>query len=188
MIRTIFPLLGLALVASVPAIASEPVAVSAFHSVELRGGGDVVLVRGPAQRVTSVDGSSQFTHVYVDRQGGLKIDACNHDCPNHYRLRIEIQSPQVPDLAVDGGGAIRVSGGFAPQHRLNAAVNGGGSIDTRAVEAADVAAAINGGGDLLVRAASTLQGAVSGGGLVRYWGNPQVTSAVEGGGAVRRGY
>lgn len=187
MIRNIIPLMGLALLASVPAIASELVAVPAFHSVELRGGGDVALVHGVAQRVTIIDGSSQFTHIYVDRQGSLKIDACNRNCPNHYRLRIEIQSPQVPDLAVDGGGDIKVGSGFAPQHRLSAAVNGGGSIDTRGLEAADVAAAINGGGDLLVRAASTLQGAVSGGGLVRYWGNPQVTSAVQGGGAVQRG-
>jgi hypothetical protein len=188
MIRTIFPLVGLALIASVPAVAGELVPVRDFNSVELRGGGDVVLVRGPAKRVTIVEGSSQFTHVYVDRQGGLKIDACNRDCPHHYRLRIEIQSPQVPDLAVDGGGSISVNGGFAPQHHLDAAVNGGGSIDTRALEAGDVAAAINGGGNLLVRAASTLQGAVSGGGLVRYWGNPRVTSAVEGGGAVQPGH
>lgn len=186
--RTILPLITLALVTSVPAVATESVPVSNFRSVELRGGGEVAVVRGPAQRVTILDGSSQYTRIYVDRDGSLKIDACNRNCPQHYRLRVEVQSPTVPDLAIDGGGAIRVNGGFAAQHHLNAAVNGGGSIDTRSVEAADVAAAINGGGDLLVRAASSLQGAVSGGGLVRYWGNPQVTSAVQGGGAVKPGY
>jgi hypothetical protein len=67
-------------------------------------------------------------------------------------------------------------------------VNGGGSIDTRAVNVADVTAAVNGGGDLLVRASSSLTGAVRGGGSVRYWGNPAVTSAIDGGGSVRPGY
>jgi hypothetical protein len=67
-------------------------------------------------------------------------------------------------------------------------VNGGGRIDTRAVDVGDVTAAVNGGGELFVRAASRLTGAVRGGGTVRYWGNPAVTSAIEGGGSVRPGY
>jgi hypothetical protein len=183
-----FPLFAMALVASVPALASEAVGVPHFNGVELRGGGDVVLVPGPVQRVTIVEGSSQFTHIYVDRQGSLKIDACDRDCPRHYQLRVEIQSPRVPTLAVDGGGEINVAGGFAPERELVAAVNGGGKIDTRAVEAGDVTAAVNGGGDLFVRAASRLTGAVRGGGVVRYWGNPEVTSAINGGGVIQRGY
>lgn len=188
MIRTILPLFGMALVASVPAVAGELVPLPRFDSVELRGGGEVSIVPGPAERVTILEGSSQITHIYVDREGSLKIDACNRDCPRHYRLRVEIQSPHVPTLAVDGGGEISVAGGFAPEGRLVAAVNGGGKIDTRAVDAADVTAAVNGGGDLFVRARSSLTGAVRGGGVVRYWGNPSVTSAIDGGGSVQRGY
>ncbi len=188
MIRTVVPLFAMALVASVPALASELVPVPHFDTVELRGGGNVVLVPGPAERVTIVEGSSRFTHVYVDRQGSLKIDVCDRDCPHEYRLRVEIQSPRVPTLAVDGGGAIEVASGFAPQHQLVAAVNGGGSIDSRPLNAGEVTAAVNGGGRLLVRAVSRLTGAVRGGGTVRYWGNPEVTSAIDGGGSVRPGY
>lgn len=188
MIRTIVPLLALALAASAPTLASELVPAAHFNSVELRGGGNVELVPGPAQRVAILEGSSEVTHLAVDRDGRLKIDACERACPNHYRLRIEIQSPRVPALAVDGGGAIRVASGFAPEQRLVAAVNGGGKIDTRALDAADVSAAVNGGGDLFVRAGSSLTGAVRGGGVVRYWGNPQVTSATEGGGSIQPGH
>ncbi|HEX3423840.1 MAG TPA: DUF2807 domain-containing protein [Sphingomicrobium sp.] len=188
MIKMILPVFGLALVASVPALASELVPVPPFDGVGLEGGGAVTIVPGPVQRVTIVEGSSQFTHIYVEHERSLKIDTCNRNCPQHYRLRVEIESPSVPTLAVDGGGAISVAGGFAPEHRLVAAVNGGGRIDTRAVEAGDVTAAVSGGGELLVRAASRLTGAVRGGGVVRYWGNPEVTSAIDGGGSVRPGY
>lgn len=188
MVRSILPLFAFALVASVPAVGAELVPVPQFDSVELRGGGDVTIVPGPAQRVTIVEGSSRFTRVYVDRRGSLKIDACNEQCPHFYRLRIAIETQRVPDLAVSGGGDIAVVPGFAAQRQLSAAVNGGGKVDARAVEAADVSAAVNGGGALLVRAASRLSGAVSGGGVVRYWGRPEVTTAIQGGGSVQPGY
>ena len=139
------------------------------------------------KRVTILEGSSRFTRIYVDQHGSLKIDVCNNDCPQHYRLRVEIQSPRVPVMAVDGGGAINVAGGFGPVPALTIAVNGGGKIDARSVDASDVTAAVNGGGQLLVRARSGLTGAVRGGGVIRYWGNPDVTSVVDGGGSIQPG-
>ena len=187
MIRSVLPLFALALVASVPAVASELVPVPHFDAVELRGGGNVAVVRGPAERVTILEGSSRFTHIYVDRHGSLKIDVCNNECPHNYRLRVEIQSPRVPVMAVDGGGTIDVAGGFGAVPALTLAVNGGGRIDTRAVNASDVTAAVNGGGQLLVRARSGLTGAVRGGGAIRYWGDPQVTSVIDGGGSIKPG-
>jgi hypothetical protein len=186
LIRSIVPLFALALVASVPAVASELVPVPHFNSVELRGGGAVSVVRGP-ERVTILEGSSRFTRIDVDRNGTLKIDVCNDECPHNYRLRVQIQSPRVPAMAVDGGGAIDVASGFGAVRALTLAVNGGGRIDTRAVDAGDVTAAVNGGGELFVRARSGLTGAVRGGGVIRYWGNPAVTSAIDGGGAIRPG-
>ena len=188
MIRTIVPLFAMALVASVPALAGELVPVPHFEGVGLEGGGSVTIVPGPVQKVTILEGSSRFTHIYVEHGGSLRIDTCNRDCPQHYRLKVEIQTPHVPALAVDGGGMMDVAQGFAPEHKLIAAVNGGGKIDTRAVDAGEVTAAVSGGGELFVRAASRLTGAVKGGGVVRYWGNPQVTSAIDGGGSVKPGY
>jgi hypothetical protein len=186
MIRSIIPLFALALIASVPAVASEQVPVAHFNSVDLRGGGNVTIVPGP-EKITILEGSSRFTRIYVDHHGSLKIDVCNNDCPQHYRLRVEIQSPRVPVMAVDGGGAINVAGGFGPVPALTIAVNGGGKIDARSVDASDVTAAVNGGGQLLVRARSGLTGAVRGGGVIRYWGNPDVTSVVDGGGSIQPG-
>lgn len=181
------PLFTVALVVSAPALRSEFVAAQNFRAVELRGGGTVDVVRGPAQRVTIVEGSSQFTHMHVDGEGTLVINTCDERCPPVYRLRVQIQSPRVPDLAIDGGGVMTTSGGFGPQGHLNAAVNGGGKIDARSVDAAAVSAAVNGGGQLLVRPRQSLAAAVNGGGHIRYWGNPATTVAIRGGGGVSRG-
>jgi hypothetical protein len=186
--RSTLPLFLLALAVSAPAVGLEQVPVPQFRSVELRGGGMVSVVPGAAQRVTIVDGSSEFTHIRVEPDGKLRIDTCNDRCPRLYRLRVEIQTPHVPDLAISGGGQISTSGGFRPQPQLSAAVLGGGRIDAASVEAGNVSAAIHGGGELLVRSRTTLAAAVNGGGLVRYWGNPVVTTAVRGGGAVRQAH
>jgi hypothetical protein len=126
--------------------------------------------------------------VWVDQDRQLRIDTCNENCPREYRLRVVIQSPNVPALAVKGGGQITTAGGFGPQRDLAVAVNGGGKIDTRSVEVASVSAAVNGGGELLVRPRASLAAAVNGGGHVRYWGNPAVSTAIHGGGNVSPGY
>jgi len=180
--------LGLALAAApTRAPAAETVAVPAFRSVQLRGGGTVIVRPGPAQRVVIVAGSSAFTRMRVVRGGQLEIDACNARCPQRYHLEIAIESPTMPDSAVAGGGRIVAGEGFAPQAQISAAVMGGGEVDTRAVGARVANAAVHGGGTILVRAAAHLNAAVQGGGRVRYWGDPQVTSAVSGGGSVERG-
>jgi hypothetical protein len=181
------PLFAAALLVSAPVFASELVPIQNFRSIELRGGGVVDVVPGPAQRVTIVEGTSQFTHMYVDRQGKLVINTCDQRCPPEYRLRVQIQSPRVPNLAIDGGGVMTTSGGFAPQPHLDAAVNGGGTIDARSVEVASVSAAVNGGGKLQVRPRQSLAAAVNGGGHIIYWGNPVTTVAIRGGGGVSRG-
>ena len=186
--RSIIPLFVVALAASAPALANETIPVPHFDGVGLRGGGQVVIVPGPVERVTIVEGSSRFTHIYVERGGGLNIEACDRECPREYRLRVEVESPRVPALSVEGGGAISVAPGFASAGEIVAAVRGGGQIDTRAIDAGAVTAAVNGGGDLLVRARSTLTGAVRGGGAVRFWGHPAVTSAIDGGGSIEPGH
>lgn len=185
--RSALFLLPLALSFSAPAPAAESVAVPAFRSVELRGGGNVVVRPGPVQRVVMLSGSSQFTGFHVTRSGQLQIDACNERCPQHYDLRIEIQSPTAPDLAIQGGGAIVASAGFSPQSQISAAVDGGGLIDIRPLGAHNVTAAVNGGGKILSGRSSSLTAAINGGGEVRYAASGNITMAVHGGGNVRQG-
>ena len=186
--RSVLPLFAFALAVSAPVMAAETVPVPGFRMVQLRGGGEVTIVPGPVQRVVILEGSSQVTEMRVERDGRLRIDACNNRCPQHYRLKVQIQSPRVPDLAISGGGMITTAAGFQPQANLGVAINGGGRIDARTVTVGAVSASVNGGGEARLAPRRTLLAVVNGGGLVRYWGNPAVSQTVNGGGAVVRGY
>ncbi|MBS0272993.1 MAG: DUF2807 domain-containing protein [Proteobacteria bacterium] len=169
------------------ALAGETINVGPFRSVELRGGGHVTIHRGAAQRVTLINGTTQYTSFTIEDGQTLVIDACDRGCPSgDYNLDVDIATPDIGGVSVDGGGGITGSADL-PTKRLNAAVDGGGHIDMRAVHADDVHAAISGGGHIQVYAASQLKAAVSGGGRIEYWGNPQVTSAISGGGHVSQG-
>lgn len=178
-------LLPLAASLSSSALAAEPVAVPAFDSVELRGGGAVVFTSGPAQHVTLVNGSSAYTHFRVDSRRKLIIDACDGNCPRHYNLQIRIELPAVVPSAIEGGGTITAEPGFAAQSQGAVAIDGGGVIDFRSVRFAEVAASVNGGGKIMVGPADHLAASVSGGGEVRYAGNPEVVTSINGGGRVR---
>jgi hypothetical protein len=185
--RSIYPLFAVALAASAPALAAEDIVLPRIHSIELKAGGDLYIVPGPVQRVTLLNGSRQFTSFRMREGNKLEIaTTCNGRCPHRYNLRIQVETPNVPDVAVEAGGTIVAQRGFAPQHEVSAAVSAGGTIDLRAVEADDVSAAINAGGDIYVRPRRTLSAAVNAGGDIHYSGNPQVSMAVHNGGDVRR--
>ena len=185
--QSILPLFVVALAASAPALAAEVVPVPHFNAVELRGGGQVTLREGPVQRVTILDGSTQFTSFRMERDSKLRIDACNERCPHQYRLRVLIESPRIPrTLAVSGGGTITATSGSV-ERELTLAVSGGGVIDTTAVSSDVVTAAVNGGGRINARPRNVLTAAVNGGGEILYWGNPMVTTSNKGDGRVRPG-
>ena len=185
--RSLVPLFTLAVAASAPALAVEPVAVPKFRAVELHGGGIVTVAHSSVQRVTLLEGSTKFTGVRVDPEGKLRIDVCKQQCPSNYRLRVQIETPTIMGLGIDGGGLMTTSGGFASQRAFGVAVNGGGKIDARSIEATAVGASVNGGGQILLRSNGTLGASVHGGGEVVYWGNPTVATQIAGGGAVRKG-
>lgn len=189
MVRSVVPLFAFALAATAPALAAEPIAIPYFRSVELNAGGDVEIVRGPVQRVTLVNGSPELTHFRVRNGGQLEIStSCYARCPREYNLRIRIESPTLPDVAVHAGGTIVARPGFGPQRNVSAAISAGGTIDLRAVEADNISAAVNAGGDIFVRPRLRLNAAVNAGGDIHYSGNPQVSMAVSDGGDVRRDY
>ena len=164
----------------------EVVPVGHFDSVGLSGGGHVVLRYGAAERVTILHGSTRYTHVYVEGGHGLRIDACNNDCPMHYDLEIEIVMPRVTAVAISGGGHIESAPGFPTQGTITAAIHGGGRIDIRTIDTTDATAAVNGGGRISLHSDKRLTAAVNGGGSIGYSGSPDVTSVVNGGGSVHR--
>ncbi len=187
MIRTILPLFALPLAASAPALATENVPVSPVqrHGASRRRRGPVR--KGPVQRVTIVEGSSQFTAIRVLSHGHLRIDACNASCPhtispeNHRREphRTRPRGRRRGQDHRDRGFRRPAAADRCRERRRH---------DRRAALNADAAtAAVHGGGEIKLRALRVLTAAVNGGGTIRYWGDPEVTSAISGGGTVRRG-
>ncbi|HEX3430975.1 MAG TPA: DUF2807 domain-containing protein [Rhizomicrobium sp.] len=176
-----------AFLAVAPASAQQLVRVSPFDSLELEGGGHVIVKSGDVQTVRLIQGSLAYTRFVQDEPGKLRIEACKNDCPNHYDLEVEITTPHIEGLGVSGGGAIDSKGDFPRLRHLALGIEGGGTIDARTIGATKVEAAVNGGGVIKVRADDALTAAVNGGGEIRYWGNPRITQAIEGGGQIERG-
>ncbi|HEY5337154.1 MAG TPA: DUF2807 domain-containing protein [Rhizomicrobium sp.] len=179
--------LAAALFATTSAFAGTVIPTAPFKSIELHGGGHVILHRGASQQVVLNAGSTQYTSFHIEDGNTLVIDACNNSCPNgEYDLAIDIATPDIGGVAIEGGGEITGSADLAASN-LHAAVNGGGRIDMRAVHAQTADAAVSGGGHIQIYAERKLNAAVSGGGRIEYWGTPQLASAISGGGDIRKG-
>ena len=186
-ISRILALAAAATLAGGAALAQTALPLAPFNSVELRGGGHVEIRHGDAQRVTLLKGSTAFTTARIEDGRKLVIDACNHDCPSHYDLEIQIVTPDIDAASVSGGGLVESVGAFPNQHSIAAAVDGGGTVDVRSIDAASANVAVDGGGKILVKAEHALNAAIDGGGRILYWGDPEITSAIDGGGNVSKG-
>ena len=177
--------LAAAIALAAPAGAQTPIRVGSFDSIELRGGGEVIVRYGREQRVTLLTGDPGLASIEVDSEHDLVIRPCRRSCRNQ-RLRVEVITPILEAIAIDGGGTIRTEGAFPARGTLALAINGGGSLDARAMRADTVASAINGGGRMRTSPLRNIAAVVRGGGAILYTGNPQTIVNVEGGGTVSR--
>jgi len=173
------------LAAAIPAAAQTPIRVAAFDSIELRGGGEVIVRHGSEQRVTVTGGDPDLASIEVDSEHDLVIRPCRKSCRNQ-RLTVEVVTPALDAIAISGGGRVRTEGGFAARTTLALAVNGGGSLDARTMRADTVAGAVTGGGQIRTSPARTLAAAIRGGGAITYTGDPQTVVSIHGGGTVTR--
>jgi len=185
----LFVLISVASVLAAPAFAAETVvSVGKFESVELRGGGTVVIHQGPVQRVTvrSSDPERPVFDVsdHDGRGGRLVIRACEGSCSSPHDFEVDIETPNLSGASVMGGGGITAEGPFRAQAAVSAAVHGGGKVDLRALNVSATSAEVMGGGRVFVSAKNSLSATVNGGGAIRYSGSPTVDSAIHGGGSI----
>ena len=110
--RVILPFISATIAFAAPASAAEVVPVTAIPlgraTRRRRGHGR----SGPGPARDHRPGQQPVYPMRVESDGQLRIDTCARAARRHYRLRIEIQSPAVPDLAVSGGGAITPKAAF----------------------------------------------------------------------------
>lgn len=179
---------GLAVLATATASAAQPqlAQVTAFEAVSAEGGAEVVVRPGPRHGYRVVAGSPNALEVTSQRNRGLRIRCRDNACRGQ-KPRVEVTAPRVTAFAVRGGGSMRIERGFAPLNSVALAVHGGGLIDARAIEGADVAASVHGGGTIQVRARRNLAASVNGGGNIIYSGPvANVATSINGGGSVTR--
>jgi beta-lactamase regulating signal transducer with metallopeptidase domain len=150
------------------------------ETISMSGGGEIVVRYGRSHQVRMVRGSGANVSV---SDGSLSVQ-CTGNCGN---VSVEVTTPRVEALAIQGGGVIRVAGGFPRMPELALAIHGGGRIDARMLPATSVAAATRGGGTILTTAESDLAASTSGGGEIRYWGTQNVATSIQGGGHVTPG-
>lgn len=182
MTRKALALLALAAIA-LPASAATSVTVPRFQALSLHGGGTVTIRHGATQKVTIMRGDPAVSKFQVVDKS-LRIYACDTSCPDNYKLEVEVVTPDMSALAIRGGGKLAMTD-FPAQKTLALSVQGGGSIDSRAVQANHVAASVQGGGGIRTWATGSLAASVRGGGGVVYRGDPTVATTVRGGGSVK---
>jgi hypothetical protein len=179
------PLTALACLAlSGPARADGP---QAFRSVQLVGGGHVVLKPGPAAQTRLLLGDPRYTRILDEGDGRLRIENCRAGCPHGYAAEVEVISPSIAALSVSDSGLLEVRPGFSAPASLALAVSNGGTVDARPLSAGAVSAAVAQGGRILLRAEESLNAVVADGGMVAYWGRPHVHTHIARGGVVGPG-
>src|SRR5687767_7494949 len=164
-----------------------PMQLAPFNSIEVSDGAHVMLRHGPAERVTLVKGSLDYSRVEVTDRGTLVVQKCRGKCPRGYELEVEISLPGVNRISLANSGIIQSRGSFPRRDELIIAVAHGGTIDVRSMPAWRVVATVEQGGRILTVPEAYLAAQVRQGGVITYWGEGEVKSAVEHGGVVHKG-
>ncbi len=160
---------------------------ASFNAVELRNGGNVLLVHGPAPSVTLRRGDPRETGIVIREDGRLVIDRCTPECSDRHDLEIEIVTPGLAAIAVAEGGTIQSRGDFPEQPEIAATVAQGGTIDIRSMTVAGITASVASGGRIYAKPLTTLSATVEHGGAITWWGNAKVQSSIRDGGVVIEG-
>ena len=174
------------------ASADTTVPVGQFHSVTIEGMGHITFVHGAQQRVVLKDGDTGNTKIYV-KDGDLVFKSCpgkgwfgwNDSCPMGYELNVEVTTPQLSGVEIDGSGKIDTRGGFPQQPKLAIEINGSGNVDLMDLPAASTDVAIHGSGKVHVTAQHDLDVEIAGSGSVVYGGNPHISQTIMGSGEVK---
>lgn len=172
------------------AAAQNAVSVGPFRSIEVNGGARVLVRHAAVQQVRVLQGNARISSIHLaDAKGGggkLIVDTCPNSCPIGYRLIVQVDTPDVGGLGVNGDGRIDVAPGFPRRDSLAVGVNGKGSVDARAIAAGQISAGLNGSGEISLGPVDRLIAGLNGKGRILYRGHPRLTSGVQGGGRVEQ--
>jgi hypothetical protein len=177
-------------------VRTETRTLTGFHAVELRGAAEAQITVGgsPSLTITADDASMKELQAEVKdgvlivqtrRQGGgwfqrrstvkLQIETASVDSlvfngAGDFKLR-EVIGPAL-HLVMAGAGSLSATGRV---DKLDARIDGAGSVELDKLAAVDAEVSVNGAGSLSVCASGNLNATVNGVGSITYSCNPQKT-------------
>ena len=177
--------------------------VSAFDSVELAGGNNVVIHVGGQQSVVVKADDNLLSRVTTRVQSRTLVIG---NTPGSLRTKspmsVAVTVPTLSELTLAGGGNIVVDGietqsltvtlsgagnltGSGAARSLGVTLSGSGNVWFTGLAARTVHAVLSGSGNIFVTATRSLDASVPGSGTINYAGNPpNVTKSVTGSGAI----
>jgi opacity protein-like surface antigen len=172
--------------------ADTTVPVGQFRSVTIEGQGHITFVHGAQQRVVLKEGDTTNTKIYV-KDGELIFKSCpgtgflgwGNSCPSGYDLQVEITTPGIAGVEIDGSGKFDTAGSFPQQPKLAIEINGSGNVDLSGLPAASSDVAIHGSGKVYTTAHDKLDVEIAGSGTVIYGGAPHISQTIMGSGVVK---
>jgi hypothetical protein len=185
----------------VPATQSRD--VSAFDSVELAGGNNVVIHVGGDQSVVVKADDNLLSHVTTKVQSStLVVGNTPGSLTTKSPMSVVVTVPTLSELTLAGGGNMVVDGikaesltvtlsgsgnvtGSGDAESLGVTLSGSGNAWFTQLVADKAHAVLSGSGNIFVTASESLDASVPGSGTINYAGNPlHVTKSVTGSGAI----
>lgn len=174
----------LALLATMPSLASDDASLAAFNTVTLSVAGKT-RVRAGADYQVSINASDAVRQrIRVDVEGDTLRVHCVADCGSLRHDGIDITMPSVNAIKLLNGGEVELETGLPAVSALSLSIYNGGGIDASRMEASSVNAEIFNGGHIALSACKQLDVRIRNGGSVQYSGSPAVNTDVINGGNV----
>ncbi len=186
---------------------SETRQLSRFSEIVANGSEYITVVKDDNYKVVLTGYSSLIPQYETDVRGErliLEYDDRYWNVKND-NIKIEVHTPYVDDVVLNGSGSIYVGSGFDQASfsgevsgsgditlghnfydQLNMQVNGSGNFDAENTEAISAVANVSGSGNIYTWVVDFLIVNISGSGDVYYKGNPRTDISISGSGRVRR--
>jgi len=177
--------------------------VGAFSAIELEAGATMVVKVGEAPSVRLSGDDNLLKEVRTRVSNGVLTIDLEHSCSFRRGLDIEVTTPSLERLAIEGSGDVRVqglggervkfsiegSGTLRAQgavQELVGSIEGSGDLKLAELDAAKAELSIEGSGAIEVRVAQALHYSIEGSGSIRYSGAAELAGKVDGSGSIEK--
>ncbi len=183
---------------------SQARGLDAFHSIDLRGAGQLDVLVGPRQSVVVEASPDALTHIKTTSiNGDLVVESeAGFWAQSSGILKVRITLPKLNTLALNGAGQVSVSGlaggsttlvlsgageleASGAVDSLTLRLNGAGRADLSRLKAVAAKVTVNGAGHAVVQATDKLEARLNGVGAIEFLGTPlALTTEINGMGRI----